>query len=262
MATRPGLDSPCPCGSGKAFDVCHLSGQVGGSDILISKLVRDDDGIAAGFDAAFAKELGHISRRLASIGARLRLVEFRFGPEPEDKLKGRICGILSNALASIMGAVVLARSGLPLQGGTLLRATCEGINSAIALDRCPEQLEAYERGAFDSGKALSEAKKSVPYLGKLYGVMSEHFAHLGSLSKADWGVKPLERGTIKAGLTFMMLSIALNSLEVAVELTLYDILPMRRLVRRVDPSTYECLMIADTPLQALWDEYETKDDRG
>jgi hypothetical protein len=131
-----------------------------------------------------------------------------------------------------------------------VRNVIEIAATALALDRRPDDIAQLLDGSYDSGKAVTEAKKSIPYIGRLYGYFSEHFAHLGGLASADWGARDLAVPEMRrfALLGFWNIDAAFEALELCTELVMFDYLPVHRRVTSRGHDEYEVLPFPKNPL--------------
>ena len=116
----------------------------------------------------------------------------------------------------------------------------ESICTALYLFTKPEDLDNYNQGKLSSTKTLSQAKKVIPMLGRLYGYFTEEFAHLGSIQRKLGTVfvfKDKEDPGALVNLCFIKL--ATNLLYIATELVFYDQAQRHRYWKRISPGIFE-----------------------
>ncbi len=97
----------------------------------------------------------------------------------DDELRKHVSVLLSNALKSFTAAFSLLRTGWRLQPYLCIRNSYEGLSVAIHLMTTPEDLELFKNDKLDSTSTFKSAKRLLPIFGRIYGNLSEQFAHIG-----------------------------------------------------------------------------------
>jgi hypothetical protein len=94
------------------------------------------------------------------------------------------CGeLLSNSLNSLAAATYLLRGGFVLQPGSVIRSCFESLAVVLHLIQFQEDLSSYRDHRFESTRAIASAKHVFPPFGRIYGLLSKEFTHLGKLHK-------------------------------------------------------------------------------
>ncbi len=101
----------------------------------------------------------------------------------ENPIKYNCAFLLQNALQTIVASLEVMRAGFRLQPGILFRSVLEILSSVIYLCIHPERLDDLKNGKLSSTKTISEAKKVFPYFGRIYGLYSNQFVHIGKLHR-------------------------------------------------------------------------------
>lgn len=86
---------------------------------------------------------------------------------------------LYHASLGLSAATQLLRLGYPLSVGVVTRNALEIIGTVLHLHMCPDDLQKFHDGRFESTKAVPSAKKVFPWFGELYGLLSNEFVHVG-----------------------------------------------------------------------------------
>lgn len=267
-------DIPCPCGSERPMSECHapeirergfvyfetgpaaagfmLPGvdvpAVVPAGLLIGKLAGELPEHGLRFDEQYPAEVDCVSRRIAAHGAAIAYCRARLESSPEQRKLKVVLRLLDNAGWCLVASTYALRAGLVFQSGVLVRNVIEMAASAIAIDKHPEDLTRLEAGNYDSGGAIGEAKRSLPYIGRIYGHFSEHFAHLGGLATANWAMRDMCEGGTAVALGFGNLDMGLEALEVSTELVLYDYLPAHQRVLKEPPDLFVVQPFPPNPL--------------
>jgi len=201
-----GRNEKCPCGSGKKYKVCCGStantisiSDIGGAtfirsgkelkqvvvkkDFVLNQIWRDSPQIARKFDNLCRDNIISISE----IASKIATILF-YGITDEiaatNPIKFNCALLLQNALQTIMASLEVMRSGYRLQPGILFRSVLEILSTVIYLCVHPEKLDDLKNGKLNSTKTISEAKKVFPHFGRIYGLYSNQFVHLGDRHRA------------------------------------------------------------------------------
>jgi len=146
-------------------------------DVLSRQWTKYAPEIAKTFDRHFADDVLTISREYAKL---MRLLHHASTQIDSDKQR-KMHMLLMNTATTLHAAIDLIRTGYRLQPGILLRNVVESMATVIVLCIEPGEFEQFEAGKFESSKAFTRAKKVLPPLGPINGMLSNHFVHLGDL---------------------------------------------------------------------------------
>jgi len=92
-----------------------------------------------------------------------------------------IATLLYHTGLGLSAATQLVRLGYPLSVGVIVRNVLETIATVIHLGTYPEDLQRFRDGELKSSKTFSTAKTIIPFLGRMNGILSDEFVHLGKL---------------------------------------------------------------------------------
>ncbi|MBF6022799.1 hypothetical protein [Lysobacter niastensis] len=150
--------------------------------VLVNQITRDADRIGRSFDAIHGDDLNKISEQFALCVALLTSGLIKADQE-EDELRIACCELLSNALNSLAAATHLVRSGFILQPGIILRSCIESLAVVLHLVQNRSDFESYRNHTFDSTRAITSAKRVFEPFGRIYGMLSKEFTHIGKMHK-------------------------------------------------------------------------------
>ena len=208
-------------------------------DLLTNRLKRDSSKVAESFDRFFWSEVEELSEEYSLLSAVVvpALVE---AAKSGDQLTW-ICGqLIGNSLGSIVAALELVRFGYRLQPGILLRTAIESVCVAAHLFYKPVDLGRFLAGKLPSHDTVSEAKNVIPFIGSLYGYLSNEFTHIGALHHRLQVSDEYDSAEDAAAKTNLMgIHLALNLVWMIAELVFYDAMREHRYWRRVGPGKYE-----------------------
>lgn len=195
----PIRNGPCPCGSGKKYKECCLlnndrlpnssqssptPGQppdylmyVGPQ--LMMRVDREAGKIADGFDSMCRESVEHLNEMYLRALSVIYTADARARDSGND-LDQSCASVLSNALKSLTAALALLRPGWRLQPHLCLRNALEAMSVAIHLHQKPADLPRLKEGDFETPMTITSAKVWFPGLGRIYGLMSNQFVHIGS----------------------------------------------------------------------------------
>lgn len=146
--------------------------------MLMNRVDREGRIVAESFDRLTREAVEHLESMYRRIGAVLYLGLNRAKSEGDDHRQA--CSIiLTNALKSLTAAFALLRTGWRLQPYLCLRNALETVSVAVHLMKHPDDLAKLRAGTLDTPKTVSTAKQAVPHIGRLYGVISNEFVHIG-----------------------------------------------------------------------------------
>jgi hypothetical protein len=191
----PARNAPCPCGSGKKFKHCHGKNHPLPStenissisvdherkrtifvtkDILINQIHRDAPAIARSFDRLTENDMKEIS---AVVADAISLLHRHVAIDATD-YKATCAGLLSSALSTFMASVAVAREGHRRPYGSIARGVIETVCTVLHIAVEDGALEKFHKGALQSTKSVSVAKKVLEPLGPMYGMLSNRFVHI------------------------------------------------------------------------------------
>ncbi|GAB5433949.1 MAG: hypothetical protein EpisKO_33190 [Epibacterium sp.] len=146
------------------------------SDMLVNQIQRDGPRIARSFDKLAKKELSESSKLFSLVQGML----FKHLTKVDDNgFKATSARLLSNATNSYVASLEVGRHGFPRQYGTLARMVVEALATVLALGTKPEALAEFHAGKLESTKCITWAKKTLPILPPLWGMLSNEFVHIG-----------------------------------------------------------------------------------
>ena len=188
------------CGSGKKYKLCCLAKQnptnkgpsatvsdvppqadvvqVFSTEMLRNRVDREAKKIAEQFDSLVQRQIVDIDLLYSS--ACTNLMIGKNGAEGDrDEVRTELAVLFTNQLKPFTGAFSLLRSGWRLQPFLCIRNSYEALSVALHLFNCWEDLPNYKKGNLKSTATFNSAKKLIPFFGKMYGQLSEEFAHIG-----------------------------------------------------------------------------------
>lgn len=192
----PARNQPCPCGSGKKYKKCCLDSAnvsnnaqvfplgdrpkvvVFSGPMLMNRAEREANVIAKSFDAICREAVSHLEEMYSDICALL-YVSLDNAKASGDELRYTSAVVLTNALKSVTAAFSLLRTGWRLQPYLCLRNGMEAVSTVLHVFHNPDDLQRFKTGRLHSSRTLASAKAAIPPIGKLYGILSEEFVHVG-----------------------------------------------------------------------------------
>lgn len=150
--------------------------------VLVNQITRDAERIAKSFDTLQSQRLETISNQFALSFALLTSGMMK-ADHDEDDLRIACGELLSNSLNSLAGATYLLRGGFVLQPGPVIRSCFESLAVVLHLLQFQSDLAAHRAHKFDSTRAVNSAKRVFPPFGRIYGLLSKEFTHIGKLHK-------------------------------------------------------------------------------
>ncbi|MGC2423958.1 MAG: SEC-C metal-binding domain-containing protein [Nitrospirota bacterium] len=254
MMTKIGRNEKCPCGSNKKYKNCcgfinpinedmvghvfydheELKKYVLTKDILINQLKREGKKITDSFDKVCSNDIKEISELYCNAYGIIH--EGINNTKDKEKLTAGV--LLLNALSTHFTAIQALRNGFLLQPGILIRHIIESVSTVLYLMQDEKGLEQLENGKLDSTKTINWAKKVFPFFGKIYGLFSNNFAHIG---KFHTYFNPILEYTEKSeGLTANIgfLKSSLWLIFVTAEVTFYSNISVHRYWKKLDERAY------------------------
>jgi hypothetical protein len=189
-----GRNDKCMCGSGKKFKYCHgaiensslaphidapgITLYVPGRNMLMNRVEREAKVIAEGFDLLCHEHVAEIEQLYGPIAALL-MAGSQYSEKSQDQIRIALYKVLTNALKSFTAAFSLLRSGWRLQPYQCIRNCMEALSVTLHLFMHSEDLGTFERDELQSTATFKSAKQLMPNFGRVYGILSEEYTHVG-----------------------------------------------------------------------------------
>jgi hypothetical protein len=161
--------------------------------VLINQITRDADRIAKSFDNLHGEDLRAISKQFAHCFGLLTTGMIQATQE-EDELRIACGELLSNSLNSIAASAYLLRGGFVLQPGLVIRSSIESLAVVLHLIQFQNDLKLHRTHTFESTRAIASAKRVFPPFGRIYGLLSNEFTHIGKLHKQITPIREYTQG--------------------------------------------------------------------
>jgi len=145
-------------------------------DMLQKQLHRDGPRIRASFDRLAR---GHLSDCSEMFGEAVGLIVRHLPNVWDDGFKATVSRLLNSASNTYLAGIEVARHGYRRQYGMLARSLIETIATVIVIAIRPTALAEFHAGKLKSTKCVGWAREAVEPLGVYYGMLSEHFVHVG-----------------------------------------------------------------------------------
>ncbi|WP_043091207.1 hypothetical protein [Xanthomonas sp. SHU 166] len=217
--------------------------------VLINQITRDAEMIAASFDALHHDNMRAISKQFAHCFGLLTSGMIKASQE-EDDLRVACAELLSNALNSIAAAAYLLRGGFVLQPGPVIRSSIESLAVVLHLIQFQDDLKAHREHAFESTRAIASAKKVFPPFGRMYGLLSKEFTHIGTLHKQFTPIRAYEKGCEPLDLSMQFITSAVWMCYVTCELAFLNTVATPRYWEEVSAPSAEQVAYAYNPSAA------------
>jgi hypothetical protein len=143
--------------------------------MLMNRVEREARVTAKSFDAIASVAVTHLEQMYSRSAILLHSIQ----QAPMDDPYKTYAAVLTNALKSMTAAFALLRTGWRLQPYSCLRNGIESISVVAHLVLQPNDLQKFKDGKIDVPKTLRAAKIAIPPIGKLYGMLTEEFVHVG-----------------------------------------------------------------------------------
>lgn len=184
-------------------------------DILTNQIYQMGPRIAASFDALARGTVVECSEIISSAQAIL----FQHSSKVEDQGSEATCGrLLHNAVHSYVAAIEVARKGYPRELGVLMRLIVESIATAlaIAIDG-GHALKKFHEGKLATTKCIGIAKKAVPFIGNLNGLLSNNFVHISAQQDPVDGAMLYTKGDQRLDFVITMMKLMAMLLDIVTE---------------------------------------------
>jgi hypothetical protein len=153
-------------------------------DILVNQLYCYGPEIARSFDRITKQDMLAVSAVLAdSIG-----LIYRHAFADSEEYQPTCARLLASTVSSFMASVEVARHGFRRPYGAMARTIIEALATVLHIAKESDGLQQFHAGKLQSTKAISTAKTILPPFGRLYGMLSAHFVHVG---RAHAGLEPV-----------------------------------------------------------------------
>jgi hypothetical protein len=189
------------------------------------------------FDAKYKREMGEMVDLANEIILLLTFVHKRF--DRLDATRQILFGILANGFNTFNGGLLLLRAGLPLQESVLYRNLLEAVCSAVFLFFHQDRRDEFLTGKLPSHVTVSTAKAIFPTLGRLYGELSNDYAHIGKYHHEHVAIRDFTMCDVGGTVILFYAKPMLWLLYVVCELCFYDVSQRRWYWRQVEPGAYE-----------------------
>ena len=206
--------------------------------MLMNRVEREARVTAESFDTIAGEAVTHLEKMYSRCAILLHTVHQVPIHEPHKTS----AAVLTNALKSLTAAFALLRTGWRLQPYLCLRNGIEATSVVIHLVAHPSDLQKFKDGKLSVPKMLKAAKTAIPPIGRLYGILTEEFVHVG---KPFWHI---QKGNIYSASEWEMwqclAAISFFSFVVFIvsELALYSLV-----------SEHHCwTMLKDGNLKQMW----------
>ena len=205
--------------------------------MLMNRVSHEATNVAISFDGICQEAVGHLETIYSRVAGVL-YIGLENSKATGDELRQSCGTVLSNALKSLTAAFALLRSGWRLQPYLCLRNGMEAASVVLYLIQRPDELQKFKDGNLETTKTITVAKNAIPPIGRLYGILSDEFTHIG---------KPflhLQKGNVYTDSEWEMwqclASIAgfCEMLYLITELVFYDLVSDHHCWVRVDGTSY------------------------
>lgn len=184
-------------------------------DMLSKQIYREGPRIAASFDELTRADVAECSELFSFAQARL----FRHLPKVEDNgFEATSARLLFSATNSYIAAIEVGRRGYARQHGALSRMVVETIATVLAIAVNEHALEKFHAGKLESTKCIGMAKAVIPFIGSLYGMLSNNFVHVSTGHAEFEGPKVYTKGDERLGFIVTSSKVMALLLDISTEL--------------------------------------------
>jgi len=160
-----------------------------------------------------------------------------------------------NAFNTLIASIEIFRRGYSKEPAVLLRSMLEIISTAYDIHLHPEKLRLLRSGKYSSSKSIFILKKINPVIGKMYGTLSNMFAHVNAFHTLPQGSYKLTTKTFWIGggfsvshkkwqvLMLSKLTMALDIANAVMEIVFYDEIKKHRFWTKEEDGKYKHLPI-------------------
>ena len=130
------------------------------------------------FDFIHEREKRNMATYVTKIEAILGNILNNPKQDTVSTIEFNIAMLLWRGVNTIFSAFELVRGGYGIEPLIILRNAVETFAAAIDLKNNPGKYELFRKNKYKSHRAITEASKVIPIYGKLYGILSNSYAHV------------------------------------------------------------------------------------
>lgn len=272
---KVGRNDPCLCGSGRKFKHCCIEALksveairglrnrpppalpaertfarfidveqrtevVVSNDVLFNQLRRDGPRIVASFDALCSRDLDALNAEVCTFVSTVSATVTSAAPtgEIDQVLRATCLNLLMNGQQTFVSALEALRLGFRLQPGILVRNILETASTVCHLVIYPRELESFLDGRLSSTQTIAAAKRVIPPFGRLYGLFSDEFAHIGRLHNSPNPLREYSANDEALATNLRFLRTAIWLINVVAELAFFDALSQHRYFRKLSENAF------------------------
>ncbi|MDZ7840867.1 MAG: hypothetical protein U5R46_08625 [Gammaproteobacteria bacterium] len=196
-------------------------------DMLWNQLKRDTPEIERSFDALCEDDITALSG-LFGESAAICMAGMSVTKDTDDRLRNTCAIVMMNSFGYFVSALQLLRAGHRLQPPTMIRSVVECLSVVLHLIVKPSDFDEFEAGNVKSTKAVTTAKKVLPYIGELYGQLSSDFTHIRQFHQQPHPLTSYSDIDDAVTVNLMMLRLSCWLIYVTLELLFYDVVEESR----------------------------------
>ena len=187
--------------------------------MLTNQLRRDGPMIAKSFDRIASS---HIKACSEIFGMASGMIVHHLPHLDDNGFKATAARLLMTACHAYLASLEIARLGYRRQYGVMARSFIETLATVIVLAIRPTALDEFHEGTLSSTKCISWAKPVIEPIGMYYGMLSDHFTHVGIAHARLEPLRPFQEDD--EALSFITMSMRGNAwlLYVVTELVYHD----------------------------------------
>lgn len=189
------------------------------NNVLLNQLHRDGPVIRKSFDRLAADDLSETSRLL---GQTMGLLIPHLPRVNDEDMKAVCARLISSAISSFIASVEVARHGYRRQYGSCARPVLEVITTILYLEMHHGALDQFLAGKLDTRRTIAPAKKVLPPIGQLWGVLSNDFVHISPSHARFEPVRVYQRGEEPLVFIGSVLRVTAWMIYVVAELVFHD----------------------------------------
>ena len=194
------------------------------SDMIRKRFAEEVPETIVRFDELWREEVAEVDEEISRVLFLYnKASEFPMKPQTQQRVV-----LIANATQTTIAAVELLRGGFALQPGILLRNVIETLCFVLHLNQHPEDLGRFKAGQLKIERALKSAGQVSPILGRLYGVFSQEFAHLGERHRDINMYLKHEVRDDETAVNFALIRLAVASLGIVGEATFMHVMKRPR----------------------------------
>ena len=216
--------------SGYIVDEKNKTVTVLSKDILTNQVYRAGPSIAGSFDELGRGDINDCSE----VFSRILTMLVRHLPNVEDQGSEATCArLLNSAAQTYIAALEVARRGYPREQGALTRIIVEIVSTVLAIVMDGgNALDKFHKGKLETTRTIGLAKKALPFIGKLNGILSNSFVHIGPLHNSVDLPKRYQKGDERFDSVIFLSRFTVLLLDIVTELIFSHELESLRYWRR------------------------------